>query len=223
LNRIRGAGPVYAGNRWRICSARKVGPSLDGAELPSVRLNIAMTYPHWSLFQVIDEDLHAFSRHVEFAEANYSVYSVDLLRLYLSICSEVDVIGKLLCTRIGATLRERPDMVDYRKHLKRAYPNLSGLKITIRPLALSVVPWDAWNQDANPEWWKKHQFVKHQRDQYFPDAPILRMYSIPRLACWPFSRTGISRRFIISRSALLFAFSKSKEFEQELTGWGNLI
>jgi hypothetical protein len=56
--------------------------------------------------------------------------------------------------------------------LKRAYPNLSGLKITIRPLALSVVPWDAWNQDANPEWWKKHQFVKHQRDQYFPDANL---------------------------------------------------
>ena len=59
-----------------------------------------MPYPHWTLFQVIDEDLYAFSRHVEFAEANFGTYSVDLLRLYLSICSEVDVIGKLLCQRI---------------------------------------------------------------------------------------------------------------------------
>jgi hypothetical protein len=54
-----------------------------------------MANPHWSLFEVIDEDLHAFSREVEFAAANLSTYSVTLVRLYLSICSEVDVIAGL--------------------------------------------------------------------------------------------------------------------------------
>jgi hypothetical protein len=54
-----------------------------------------MANPHWSLFEVIDEDLHAFSREVEFSAANFSTYSVTLVRLYLSICSEVDVIAKL--------------------------------------------------------------------------------------------------------------------------------
>jgi hypothetical protein len=111
-----------------------------------------MAYPHWSLFQVIDEDLNAFSRHVEFAEPNYSTYSVDLARLYLSICSEIDVIGKLLRQRIGAALRAKPEMNDYRQNLKPKYPNLSEPKITIRPLTLSIVPWQAWNQDENPEW-----------------------------------------------------------------------
>jgi hypothetical protein len=28
-----------------------------------------MSYPHWTLFQVIEEDLYALSRQVEFAEA----------------------------------------------------------------------------------------------------------------------------------------------------------
>jgi hypothetical protein len=40
-----------------------------------------------------------FSRHVEFAEANCQTYSIDLLRSYLSICSEIDVVAKMLCER----------------------------------------------------------------------------------------------------------------------------
>jgi hypothetical protein len=131
-----------------------------------------MSYPHWSLFTTIDEDLKAFSRHVEFASANFTTYSVDLLRLYLSICSEIDVIGKLLCQRIGATLSKRPNMDDYQRSLKPKYPNLSGLKITIRPMALEILPWDAWNQNHNPDWWQKYQLVKHKRDQHFADANL---------------------------------------------------
>lgn len=131
-----------------------------------------MANPHWSLFEVIDEDLQAFSREVEFADANFSTYSVTLLRLYLSICSEVDVIAKLLCQRIGATLSNRPDMNEYRQNLKPKFPNLSGVKITIRPMAHPILPWDAWNQNQNPDWWRKHQLVKHQRDQYFSDANL---------------------------------------------------
>ena len=133
-----------------------------------------MAYPHWTLFQVIDEDLHDFSRHVEFAEANFETYSIDLLRLYLSICSEVDVIAKLLCRRIGANLPDRPNMDHYRRTLKShtPYANLSGLKITIRPMGREILPWEAWNRDQNPEWWTKHQGVKHERDQHFADADL---------------------------------------------------
>jgi hypothetical protein len=131
-----------------------------------------MTYPHWTLFEVIDEELYAFSRHVEFVDANFSTYSVTLVRLYLSICSEVDVIAKLLCQRIGATIPSRPDMDDYRQSLKSKYPNLSELKITIRPMAREIHPWEAWHQNQNPDWWRKYQLVKHQRDKYFADANL---------------------------------------------------
>jgi hypothetical protein len=94
-----------------------------------------MSHPHWTLFEVIDEDLHALSRQVEFAQPNFSTYSVTLLRLYLSICSEVDVVAKLLCQRTGANLSGRPNMDDYRKCLKVQHPNLSGVRVTIRPMA----------------------------------------------------------------------------------------
>jgi hypothetical protein len=102
-----------------------------------------MAHPHWSLFEVIDEDLHSFSRQVEFAQANFPTYSVTLLRLYLSICSEIDVIGKLLCQRIGATLPNKPNMDDYRQNLHSKYPHLWELKIKIRPMAFAIWPWDS--------------------------------------------------------------------------------
>jgi len=135
-------------------------------------LTISYDLPTLVLFEIIDEDLHAFSRQVEFADANFSTYSVTLLRLYLFICSEIDVVAKLLCQRIGTTFANRPNMDDYRQSLKAQYPNLSGLKITIRPMALAIFPWQAWDQNKNPDWWQKHQGVKHQRDQHFADANL---------------------------------------------------
>ena len=37
-------------------------------------------------------------------------------------------------------------------------------------MARPVLPWDTWNQNQNPDWWRKYQLVKHHRDQYFADA-----------------------------------------------------
>jgi hypothetical protein len=108
-----------------------------------------MSYPHWTLFQVIDEDLLAFSRQVEFADANFKTYSVALTRLYLSICSEIDVVAKLICQREQLSL-PKENMDEYRKALAAKYPNLSKLNITIRPMARQILPWEEWDQNRNP-------------------------------------------------------------------------
>src|SRR6476659_8836515 len=63
---------------------------------------------HWTFFETIDEDLNQYSRYLEFHESNFSAFSINLARLYLSICSEVDVVAKLLCHRIGSTVPATP-------------------------------------------------------------------------------------------------------------------
>jgi hypothetical protein len=45
---------------------------------------------------MIAEDLYAYSRYLEFNPKNYGAFSINLARLYLSICSEVDVLAKML-------------------------------------------------------------------------------------------------------------------------------
>ena len=54
-----------------------------------------------SYFQSFEKDIEQLSRYVNISEDNYSVYSVELTRLYLSICSEVDVALKVLCSTLS--------------------------------------------------------------------------------------------------------------------------
>jgi hypothetical protein len=129
------------------------------------------------MFEVIDEDLHEFSRHVEFVEKpNFATYSVTLVRLYLSICSEVDVVAKLLCQRDGVDPKAS-DMDEYRESLKPKYPNLATLSIFLKPMPekeKGLTPWHSWNNTppANPTWWTKHNKVKHERNAHFAEANL---------------------------------------------------
>jgi hypothetical protein len=131
-----------------------------------------MAHLHWSFFEMIDEELHSFSRRVEFAEANFPTYSVHLAGLYLSICSEIDVVAKLLCKRIkpdedSANIR---DIRDYRRIIPAHHYFLPQLKITVLPIPLELTPWQVWQDtqgNASPDWWASHQMVKHHRDENF--------------------------------------------------------
>jgi hypothetical protein len=133
-----------------------------------------MAHLHWSFFEMIDEELHTFSRQVEFAEANFPMYSVYLARLYLSICSEIDVVAKLLCQRIEPA-SERANIHDYRRIIPARYYFLPKLKITVLPVPLELIPWKIWQDKEskeNPDWWKSHQNVKHHRDEFFKEANL---------------------------------------------------
>ncbi len=61
-------------------AARALGGSVRSSHTPLILERNYTAYPHWSLFEVIDEDLLAFSRQVEFAEDNFATYSIALLR-----------------------------------------------------------------------------------------------------------------------------------------------
>jgi hypothetical protein len=112
-----------------------------------------MTFPHWSYFETIDEDLYAFSRQVEFDKANFATYSVQLTRLYLSICSEAEIVAKELCNKYSVALPQKPNIEDLRKVLMTKFPNITKLSITIRPLQLDVLPLADWDSGTSPRWW----------------------------------------------------------------------
>ncbi len=130
-------------------------------------------YPHWAVFETIVDDLHDYSRYVEFHAANFKTFSVHLTRLYLSICSEIDVVLKMVYTELGHT-KKRPDINDYRRALTKAFPNFGRIRITIRSMDYEITPWDAWvtTVDKNPLWWGCYNKVKHERNIHFADANL---------------------------------------------------
>jgi len=130
-----------------------------------------MRYPHWQFFESLDDELHSLSRIIEFAPENFPTFSVYLTRLYLSVCSEIDVVAKLLCAQISPT--ERPKNIDqYRPLVTAKFPNFAQLRIEMPSHELDFQPWLSWSSATNPQWWKSYNEVKHDRSKYYRAANL---------------------------------------------------
>ena len=55
------------------------------------------TYGYWQHFLALEADFAATSRYVEFSKENFGTYSVEYAKLLLAICSDVDVLCKVIC------------------------------------------------------------------------------------------------------------------------------
>jgi hypothetical protein len=129
---------------------------------PSVSLQ------HWAFFETIDEDLHEYSCYLEFHKDNFKAYSVNLVRLYLSICSEIDVLLKVICDKLGQPAKDS-SITHYRAVISKQFRNFGHFRVLIRPMGQVAFPWLKWRPKSKgqPEWWHNYNNVKHERNVYF--------------------------------------------------------
>ena len=131
--------------------------------------------PYWRYFLALEEDLINFSKYVEFSQDNYSTYSIELARIYLSTCSEIDVVAKLLSKNLGHTTAR--NITDYSDAILSTYPNLPNLIINAPRYNLSFAPWSAWTASNSPRWWRNYNNVKHQRNEHYHDANLENVFN----------------------------------------------
>lgn len=135
-----------------------------------------ITNIQWRYFLSIDEDLQRISRYIEFSSPNYEVYSVELVRLYLSVCSEVDSLMKKVCITADKESYNKlvkgknPTMDIYRTVICKAYPLFHTIECPIPEYQLTFRPWESFKVDKNPGWWRDHNDVKHDRDNNYKMA-----------------------------------------------------
>jgi len=126
----------------------------------------------WQYLLALEEDLIGLSRYIEFNIANYSTYSIELTRIYLSVCSEIDVVAKALSSILG---HSNPKNIDhYRMVIMQGFPQFSTLNIQIPRYSLDFTPWNSWGgtTQVNPNWWESYNNVKHHRDSHYPEANL---------------------------------------------------
>ncbi len=51
---------------------------------------------YWEYYRELEDEFLLTRRYVDFDEKNFSTYSVEYLKLYQAVCSEIDVIGKAM-------------------------------------------------------------------------------------------------------------------------------
>lgn len=121
-----------------------------------------MRFPHWQHFLSLEKDFVETIEYVELDPENNSTFSVVYTKLLLSICSEIDVVAKLLCKSIS-TNSSASNIDGYRSEITNIYPNFHTVVSLIPRYGLQIKPWSSWSGDTNPRWWTEHNKVKHER------------------------------------------------------------
>lgn len=130
---------------------------------------------HWNFFLSLEKDLETLSRYVEFCDANFECYSLEMARMLFSASSEVDVIAKQLCRKINLT-SQADNINQYRDEIVSSYPNIPNFKVTIPRFGLNLTPWEKWKESGGvPIWWVAYNKVKHHRNTDFHRANLKNM------------------------------------------------
>ena len=126
---------------------------------------------HWRYFASLEDDLAVLSRFVELTEDNFGVYSVEIVRLYLSSCSEIDAVLKLICAEI-APEKKVGTITEYQAVISAYHYAFFEEKVIASNHGLEFVPWKDWAGGASPDWWKQHNVVKHNRSENYEKANL---------------------------------------------------
>jgi hypothetical protein len=125
---------------------------------------------HWEYYITLEGDLLECRRYVEFHSGNMNTYSIEFVRLLLSICSEIDVLAKAVCQQINPKTTPQ-NITDYRNVIEPAL-SLSIFKIEDLQTQTTVLPFNEWAKQDSPSWWKDYNAVKHDRRNNYQKATL---------------------------------------------------
>jgi hypothetical protein len=126
---------------------------------------------YWQYFVALEADLAATARYVEPTSANMACYSVEFARILLTAGSEVDVLCKVLCQE-HKLLVSPVNINGYRAAITKRFPGFTKLEILAPRYGLVRLPWQQWDQNSNPNWWRSYNDVKHERQGHFASANL---------------------------------------------------
>lgn len=130
-------------------------------------IKVNSTLIHWNYFLSIESDVLILSRYVDFSEANFECYSIEIARILFASASEADVIAKAIC-KITDPKSKADNILKYQDVMTTHFKSIERFKILMPRFGLEFEPWSNWGCPRTPpDWWTAYNKVKHRRDQYF--------------------------------------------------------
>ena len=125
---------------------------------------------HWNHFLALEEDLIQISRFIDFS-GNSDTYSIEIAKLYLSACSEIDVVMKMLCKKVIGN-KKIEGINKYYNPITGQFKEFVNFEVTIPKHNLIYQPWKDWTSNSSPSWWSDYNKVKHQRDTNYEKSNL---------------------------------------------------
>ena len=136
---------------------------------------------YWEYFLELEEQFLETKRYVDFDKANEKTYSVEYLKLYQAVCSEIDVVAKEIVCVMNPNFKvdNSTNIQKWGYEIQQQFPNVKLEKVIFNE-SMELIPFDNWEYEwtitkdekrrlklvdgsQTPIWWKNYNDVKHQR------------------------------------------------------------
>ena len=136
---------------------------------------------YWEYFLELEAQIIDTKRYVAFDKSNFHTYSIEYLKLFQAVCSEIDVVGKEIAVGTNPEFKidNNTNIKKWGFEVQKAFPNLKD-DMVIFNKEIEISPFTNWEYeisigkkgqknlrvvDDKPtiQWWKDYNDVKHQR------------------------------------------------------------
>lgn len=135
---------------------------------------------YWEYYLELESQFIDTKRFVDFDDTNAKTFSIEYLKLYQAVCSEIDVVGKEIAININPNFKtNNANIKKWGYEVQQHFPTLKNINILFNK-KISVQPFQNWeyeyainkkgnkylrlaNKKDSIKWWKSYNAVKHQR------------------------------------------------------------
>lgn len=115
---------------------------------------------YWLYYLALERKFMKLQNYIAFDTANYNCYSTELIAQLQTICSEVDVVSKILC---GFDEKSNKTMDDYRPQYSLRCPDMATQTVRVDFFDVDVQPFITLTTGHSFPWWADYNKVKHSR------------------------------------------------------------
>lgn len=117
----------------------------------------------WDYYLELEREFLEIEKFIPVDSINSSTYSLQYLKLFLSICSEFDVVFKdFLSFKNYKGNPKNWKIYDYENFIKKEYPDFCSKEICYN-FKQKIIPFNDWNNGKKLSWWKIYNDCKHRR------------------------------------------------------------
>ncbi len=124
----------------------------------------------WDYYLILEEKFEKSTRYVQLSSDNYATYSIEFVNQIQTICSEVDVVMKIMS---GLEEKERCTIKDYAEIILKKYREIVEWEIVAK--GIRCKPFEGWetnNASKSLPWWNAYNNVKHNRNINLKEANL---------------------------------------------------
>ena len=143
---------------------------------------------YWNYYLDLESQFEKSRRYIDFDASNYSTYSVEYVQLLQAICSEIDVVGKVIAQYNNKDfIVKDANITKWGFEVQKCFEGLD-LKTIYFDNAKEIVPFRKWKYKngttkekpivlfddtyKTPQWWLDYNAVKHARTSVDEKAQI---------------------------------------------------